>query len=84
MTWIIVSVLIGLGMLVGFAAIGVQDFREREAADARRRARTSTRPVNEGEPGDRCAVCGQLPILQDEDTFLWKCDDGEMRCGRCR
>lgn len=81
MTWIIISIVIGAAFLLAYGAIALRDLLDRREAEKRR---TPTRSVNEADRGQRCHRCGELPVFEDDLSYLGKCDDGERRCARCR
>lgn len=81
MTWLIVSIVIGVSALLAYGAIALRDLLDEREAEKRR---TPTRPVNEAERGQRCHRCGELPVFEDEESYLGTCEDGEARCRRCR
>jgi len=84
MTWIFVSIVLAGAMLAAFGARVYRDLRNRRELREAIKRRTPTRPVNEAERGQRCHRCGELPVFEDDLSYLGKCDDGESRCRRCR
>ena len=79
MTWIIISIVIAVAMLIGFGAIYLRDLRERRQAKRRR----PPEPIIYPGPHWRCDACGMLPLFEDEASYLRKHVDGRHLCGRC-